>query len=436
MLNIDRESLHNEAQQQNIRENRAHIDACNEDFLYPLFDVAELEEILQLAKAPRTAELVKNHIFPVKYQNYEFNFQLMPNPTVITYSDFIYIQDFDFFMDLITYFGKKIKRLGVNDSENINDVDSAALFENIIEHCSSGLTTITLGRMKNSTFAQFTKPFPNVKRFDFFIRIDEVGSILPFNDIFPNLEHLRLIYYDSTTYGENNETRFINIALPAMEHLRRLDVYIDIIYNPADIATVQKQLGSMLQKNPQIRTLNYKSALNDFILQVNEYLPNLDSLTILSLDPQIQPVHFKNVKYFKVITCYGTCPVDRISFSNLNTLEMTYSTVDMNVSGRESWRKFFRNHQTLRQLNCQAITEAGLVEFLPRVHEIQIYSSETFHINFVIQLIESNNFSKIFYRTRFGENPDMHDFYEKFEGKWRINHSFSGRPFIELERKN
>lgn len=294
-------SSHREIQQQNHSENGIHGDAFNEDFLYPIFDIADLEQILQHAKVSRTSDFVINHIFPVEYQNYIFNLVIDNDDNVYMTADSLHIPNFHFFIDVITHFGKYIKNIGIIRPELLNEGNTAGLCQCISEHCSDSLYFLYLLSINGDIFTHFTNSFPKMKRLRFHVRTDDVASILPFDELFPNLEFLLIDYYDSHV-NQNNTNRFIEIELPFMEHLKCLNVSIDIIYKRSqpDIAIIHNQLGNMMQKNPQIERLWYGSILNNFIQEINKYLPNLEHFGVRSLDANIQPVHFDNVKYFHV----------------------------------------------------------------------------------------------------------------------------------------
>lgn len=299
-------------------------------------------------------------------------------------------------------------------------------------------TYLNLGYIEKHTFTNLTRPFPNVKKLHLNIRTNQNGSALPIDELFPNLEILQINYWDSPNKSENNGNRFIERELPAIEHLKYLSIYA-LVENEADIATIQKQLGNMLSKNSQIKTLSYDGhVLNDFVQEINEHLPNLEDFTVYNLHPKIRPVHFENVKHFK-LNAWAPCPAENISFSHLEFLKMSYLP-----RIRDSWLKFFRDHQNLRQLDCLATEEEGLAELLADLsdlQEIRISSWDAFHTNLVSRLIENHENVVKFHYNASPKNStvhlDMDAFLQKFENEWNISFSLEGRrPFIELERKN
>lgn len=435
---IDKESSRSDIKHPTQFRNGTQSETFNEDFLYPIFDLADLEDMLQMAKNPETSDFVKNHIFPVKYQNYAFYFEVMRNENVKVNAKSIYISDFNLFVDVITHFGKHIKSLGIIKPQDINEDDSAVLIECISEQCSNSLTSLILGNVREYTFTQFTKQFPHMKTLHVNLEENQIGSILPWDELFPNLETLYLNYLDATNNVENNGNRFIESELPAMKHLNSLiiNIWVD---NKTDVAIIQTQLGNLLQKNQQIQNLEYYPSLNDFIQEIREYLPNLEYLTVHNIDSEIRAVRFESVKHFKVLTWGQTCPVDRISFSHLETLDMIIGTQQFT---RDSWIRFFRNHQHLRRLSCVAFEEHELVDFLaelPNLHEIRIESVRFFNVDLVSRLIESpNNWTKFYYdaHTRHQSiDLDKEIIVEKFENEWNITYGFDDRSFVELERK-
>lgn len=148
----------------------------------------------------------------------------------------------------------------------------------------------------------------------------------------------------------------------------------------------------MLQKNPQIQSLSYTYDLDDFIQVINEHLPNLEHLTVTTLHPEIDFARLDHVRHLTVQTDEPS-PIDRLSFSHLEALNMRYSERQKTGYARNSWMTFFRNHQELRKLNCSVSSDKGFVEFLAEMtnlDEIQIEYYPNFDIDLISRLIENH----------------------------------------------
>ena len=242
---LDGGSLRNDIQQQNQLENDTQDDTLLDDFMYPVFDLAELEDLVQMAKKPESAELVKNIIFPAKYRNYHFVYAGEDQQIVVSMTpSSIYIRSLKLFMDVITNFGKYLKTMGIYGRDDLNADNLATLNECISEHCSDSLEFLSFGYIQEHTFNHYTKPLENLKELVFEVKTDEIGSILPFDVIYPNLEILHIKYHG--TINNNNGVRFIDSELPVIKNLKQLNIFVDVS-NRTNIAKIQRQIGIILQ---------------------------------------------------------------------------------------------------------------------------------------------------------------------------------------------
>lgn len=428
MANIDRESSRGEVQPQNNSAVGTEVDLFHEDFLYPMFEAADFEQMLKFAKDPRISDFVKTQIFPVKYQNHMFyivgneNGNIGFGGSVVVSQESLSIYDHNLFFYLLKNVGKSIKKLGIVNEAHLDHDHSAFIQRQVNEYCSDSLTYFSMGPIKENAFTQYTKPFSKLIDLNLLIAVNQVGPSLTFNEIFPKVQRLSLGYFD---FGL--DTQFLGGELPHIEHLEHFEVFVPS-KNSSNIATITTQLENFLQKNSHIRSLTYKTQLGDFIQVINNNLPNLENFTIWELDPEIQPVQFDQVKHFVAYREFGG-PLERISFSNLESVSMIYPSSSWNDvdKARYSWIDFFRNHLNLRKLNCRFYHIHGLSELLaesPNLNEFAIKSYENFDMDLIRRLIEDHkNLLKFQYHVRAFNNfvgPDLSIYREQFGNEWNI----------------
>lgn len=212
--------------------------------------------------------------------------------------------------------------------------------------------------------------------------------------------------------------------------------------NVSNFAIINKQLETMFQKNPQIRSLIYtKPLLGDFTQVISKSLPNLEEFSIPAIDSGIHLVHFDQVRHF-ALSLNSPGPCEKLSFQRLESLAMRYTQKNHDGSARNSWIQFFRNHQNIKELNCIYLDNEGLVELLaelPHLDEIRISSTENFNIDLISGIIESHTnllkFQTIVHQQT--DEVDLEIYQEKFGNEWHINHSIVSQwSTIKFEREN
>lgn len=169
---IDGESPRCEIQQQNTSENVTKVSVINEDFEYAIFENSNLKELLKFAQNPRVSGYVIKH--PVKYHNYDIfinantadNFQ---HGFEVMYDRGLSLNGYNFYMDVIKYFGASIQKLNIYNTHLISDEQSATLHRYVNEYCADSLTQLYLESSKENTLTQFQKPFSKLT--DLFICI-------------------------------------------------------------------------------------------------------------------------------------------------------------------------------------------------------------------------------------------------------------------------
>lgn len=430
--NIDRKSTHNKVQKQNTTGNPAKVSSINEDFDYAMYDNSNLFQMLQLAKDPRVSEYVIKHIFPVKYLNYEFfivanleeNF--LGEKEDIT-SKSISIYGYNFYSDIIKYFGGSMQKLSIQNTRWIDDERSAAFHRSVNEYCADSLSQLYLASVKGNILTQFQKPFSKLT--NLFIRIERSHTepVRPFGEMFPKLKTLGFSFspFDDMVIETN---KFIESEMPQLEHLE--------VYGNGENTTyrtiLETNLENMFQKNPQIRSMYYSLNCGDFIQVINKYLPNLEHFTISELDSEIQSAQLDHVKHFSIQSDEGS-PIERLSFPQLESLSMIYSSRHATGDERSPWLTFFENHQHLRAMNCSLHDDNGFDEFLaklPNLVTIRIKSSKDFDIDFVGRLMKNHkNLMDIQYQVSsfyYPNGPELQLYRERFENDWLVSYYKDG----------
>lgn len=347
-------------------------------------------------------------------------------------------------MDVINLFGKHIKHVGLVGMEHLNAQDQSVIYQSLNDHCSDILISLGLRTINEHTFAYFSKPFEKVTALGLRIKRDDVVSNMQFGEMFPNLKSLDMAYADAANNVQND--RFIDCELPVMTHLKTVSIRVDVTTNRSDIDAIHKQLSNMFEKNQQIDSLKYIGNLNDFIQDINEFLPNLDYFAIDLLDSEIRPVHFDQVKHFTVSTGRGPGPFDRISFTRLDSMKLSYwgnDSIHSDGTELDTWKAFFGSSQNIGKFDINAIADdEEIVNLLSacNAEEIRITSYHYFSFTFLGQLIETRkNWWKLHYDANHRQEEtysEITGFVEKFQNEWNITYSFEDRPFIDLKRKN
>lgn len=446
--NIDGHTSHGEVQQQNENGNGSKTSAFNEDFEYAMFDNSDLDEILQFAKDSRVSDFVRKHIFPVKYQNYDYRLLANNNDddqvqnSVSTHEKCFYFVAHNFFLEIIKYFGESIQKLTVYNTGTLTDERLTKIYQYVNEYCSESMTSLYLGYIKEHILRQFENPFPRLQNLTCMVKAHQARSMMLFSKIFPNLERITVKFYNSTVENQINGNRPDDGEMQHMEHMKHLK-YIDIEVcggNSTNMMMIESQLENMFEQNPQIQSLSYTSKLSNFMQVINEKLPNLEHFTMRYLDSEVQALELNNVKRLSVYS-YPTGPIERLSFPKLEILDMFYSLENEGKDLREFWTPFFKNHQHLKTLNCQFYDDEGFVELLaelPNLHKIQILNYHRVEFDLINRIIaDRKSLMKFQYDFSINLNDlDMTIYREKFQNQWHITIIRTNLATLLFERIN
>lgn len=112
-------------------------------------------------------------------------------------------------------FRQSIRKLGILNANLINDYHLNDIHRKVNEHCSDSLISFTAGILTDEkTLANYNESFTELVELSLSIAAIQVESILPFDKIFPKLQHLTLGLCDSAMNDEFNASRFIGSEVP------------------------------------------------------------------------------------------------------------------------------------------------------------------------------------------------------------------------------
>lgn len=297
----------------------------NDDCLYLIFnelvnkyDLANLTQI-----NPHFAHIASN-VFRQKYSHFDVQ---MGN-------DGPY--DLKAFSNIMKSFGQHIQNVIIHNPHHINPGSVWAKANRIAnEYGSNSVTQLQLGVITQEAWSEFTVPFEKVEKLIADIR-SEINE-MKLNQVFPNV---REVHFNLT--GNANFT-FIDCAMPHLEHLN----LVSTNWNQHQRA----QIHSMMQKNPQIRSVDTTRSPNEF-KKMCEQLPQLENLTLKFNDDDDDSLHFETVKHCELQRYHfnhiAEQAITKLSFSQLESFEFTYSVHEFG-----KYREFLQRHRNLRQLRVK-----------------------------------------------------------------------------------
>lgn len=134
----------------------------------------------------------------------------------------------------------------------------------------------------------------------------------------------------------NSDLSFIDCAYPGLDQLILIIAY--------GISINTEALQGLICKNPQIKIIESFGYFPLGFAKVLESLPNLQNLTLNTLDIGNETLHLESVTIFKLTTSHINS-FEHFSLPNLNKLIMCYTKESVNI-----WNEFFRRHTRLTQL--------------------------------------------------------------------------------------
>lgn len=343
---------------------------------------------------------------------------------VAVVSDHVYIYDFDLALDILKYFGSFIQKLSIK-----HHIESARKWEilstSINKFCTESLIQVDLGAVNQNSLQKFTAAFENVKDFTVQVANNEINT-RKLNETFPRLQRFSIKMTSNADYS------FIDCELPHLEHVFFSTVTVDsdwysryMANQPIDLRSNEAAIKKLLQKNPQIRSIDLNNFSIGFIRNLKQLMPNLKSLALSSLDLHEEIIHFEKVTEFSLKKVVPFSPA-QITFANLQTLRMFYND---NYFAR--WREFIRANKNVTRLeididniNLPTTQLAVLTAELPHLIEMTLKNAFIVTVEAIIQLARDNVQLETF--TYICSETNESALRESLQDEWKISKENEG----------
>lgn len=391
--------------------NNVKITDLDMDSLYIIAEMLDFMDFLHLVQLDRKLSYVATETWRRKYNTisivradyidkyYRRQFNEKPGKRVE-------LHNFSLIKDILKHFGCVLKRCSVA-GHNIKPDRAPIVSEYINRYASNSLEYLSMGPIREDTLQKFTQPFNELKELS--LDVYELKQIktgnLSLSQMCPKLKKLTMFFDTDVDYSYFAE------ELPHMD-----DLYVAI----SDRARNQShQIEEFLRLNSQIKTCYVQYAPHGFVEAVAKFLPNILNLTLLHVGNDT--AHFEYVTHFEMLT-YDPIHVERITFSNVESLKLRYAQVNFN-----SWIEFFHNNQNISKLHMflwyddNVVPLVELTAELPNLIEMKFDSSSPVSVDTIIQFIENHEKLMIFQFTiaKF-ELDDFNMLRVRFENEWRI----------------
>lgn len=396
----------------------------NADVLFLIFAHLNIEDMLNLSLANKILGFSAGEVFRWKYHDNEIIIKYAANmlDKFHTRNKTIEMYDYKFTLDVLTNFGIFMEKLRI-ENDDIPESRSNVIHKFVNQYTSETLNSLHLGIIKDKTLEQFERPFVKLQEFDCSIAKETVGHIRPFSQLFPRLKRLSL------ALNPGFDSSFVDCALSHLIHVN-IDIGLttSLKYMP--------QIVAMMQKNPQIRSIEMLSLPDDSIKTISEYLPNIENLTIYSFDIGNETIHFENVQSLSLGAFYPLA-MDKLSFSRLQQLTLCYYSAEkFNL-----YLDFFKKHHDLRILNWKVGPIMDDAQFeqlmaeLPQLVELDMDCNLSIRVSpvAVSRFVESHKRLVKFQFAQMYERNDFMAIQELTKLKW--NFLLKNGRWIVLERK-
>lgn len=428
-----------------MQTNTSKDDGClkfteiNNDVLFLIIGHLQFADLMNLTEAIPIISPLTALFLPKMYNEIRIDYaHRIPNKLLnlkIDWSIFkeipaekrIDIFDFNLAYNILKYFGGVIQRLSIYNY-HIDYNESNAISEALNVFVSDSLTYLDLGVIKEDTLQKFTAPFGGVEELKIAISVDEVKlGRFTLSQLFPRMNRLNLLMHSDCDYS------FVVHQYPRLKHLCL--VVSKMIFHQ------KNQIKAILQKNKQIRSFELEFAPKQLLKHIAGCLRNIDNLTLNLWHIGDDPVHFEHVQFCKL---YHRNQCDRgsvksLSFSQLQSLESTYSLVEF-----DAYINFFRKHQNLTRLHLTAHMFEKTAQFvqltaqLPNLIDLTLDCNAYMTAENVAQIIDNHKKMQTFQllKLRIGKEQ-INNLREQFESDWHIkNISDRDWPGFLFEKKN
>lgn len=398
----------------------------NDDVLHVIFMLSNLTALVNFAEINPNYAYLTGRAFREKYQNYQITLMgldgVAPGENSMEFPENAYlsIEDYELSKKTVKYFGHYIKKLTIKDS-SFEGIRSQTINQMVNNFTCESATHLNLASSKEHAFSQFTKPWLNVEEVACQIHEKQIGDILLFNEIFPNLKRFTLVIDQSDVD--------YNIFDAHMPHLELLMIRV-VNFQYGWMHSIA--IDGLVRKNAHILRASFFGFPDNYIRTVNQLMPNVTDLTIDNFNLGTHFVHMENVKHF-ALKIYVATSIDQLSFSRLESIEMKlYSDVFTR------WMMFFRNHRNLTKLFVDSpLIEEEFTEItteLPDLVDLLIQFIDEISSEAIITFIETHDKLQRFEVTTRSQ-LDLEHLHEVLGNKWNISHHIKFVDVLLFEKK-
>lgn len=263
------------------------------------------------------------------------NVHSQSKPPAVETETKIYLNNGEQILYTFKHFGHLIKALEVyaNSNGHFFFLQTELIGKLINKYSSSSLNNFYIRSAAESLMKHITEPLINVEYLLFHgdhMHLNRRDNRL---ELFPNLRYVELVSLSSLGH------EYFNYHMPHIEHV---SIDIGTCREPSDYF-----YRGVFKKNPQIRSISLYNAGSEFVQKVNDFLSQLDTLTLSRFELTNGNIQFENVTTFIIGFGYFTTPAN-LRFPRLETLHADYSSRYF-----DDYLQFFNEHNHLRHLHLK-----------------------------------------------------------------------------------
>lgn len=408
---------------------RTNLLDLNDDVLYLIFNEFEFAELLNITEVNRILAAFASETFRQKYREYQVDIMgcdVYAKKRGKFFIDdkrkVIELRDYEVKLIVLKNFMNGVHKLHI-DNNFIEGNESVEMNKLVNKFGYEALTHLNLGSIQDDALQQYTIPFDQVEDLSCIIYLSRgTTKIMPFNQLFPKLRRL------SINLDFNADYSFIDCEFSELE-------YLDIIVTEASWSCGQSQIEGMLQKNPQIKSIEIINFPHDFVEFISKWLPNVENLTLHEFGIGNEPVQLNNVINFKLYA-FSPVSIDKLILPRLESIKFFYSSMYFNA-----WNTFFKNNQQITKLvinEYYSLENLRLLEITSRLMnlvEILLKCYSPISDETISRIIERHDkLMKLQWSVE--HHDDTRSIQERFENEWHIKYILKPSNAILLERKN
>lgn len=348
------------------------------------------------------------------------------------------IFDFEHGIELLKRFGKSMKKIEISRFISHYDANMVEICRNVNEYASE-ITYLRLEVINEILLSNFTAPFVQLEELECSFLEERRTTPRMVNELFPNLKKL------TVSLLGNVAPSFFVANFPHLETVKYINKLIlsSTTSHQLNISKVE----DFLEKNPQIRSIDYQHFPDSFIKVVHKHLPKLERICLSSLDLVNETLHFESVKDLTLTSMHRNS-IEKILFSHLESF--TYNNWRQSTPEYfDSFRRFFEMNRSLKRLHLSInFIERNLFEQLEalladlsNLAEVTLKFYYYVEADVIIRFIRNHkNLTKFEFIIWNSTEEDMDVIRKKLEGEWCLRDSskYSNENWkgLTMERDN